>query len=183
MSLKEIILINSANFDFARVKLDKDLFFLGDNGSGKTSFIRAIHFLYSGDIKTVGIPNDKEGFKEYYFKYEDSYIVYLFDEIFILMYKSSNDIVKIFSAQKFDIDKIRDGNELKDAKEIRAYAKNRAYFNTAKRGVSEYSDILYGLDKKYLDFNIASIQNKDTFLKLFHSVFNIDKAIIDSKSI
>jgi hypothetical protein len=183
MSLKEIILINSANFDFARVKLDKDLFFLGDNGSGKTSFIRAIHFLYSGDIKTVGIPNDKEGFKEYYFKHEDSYIIYVFDEFFILMYKASNDIVKIFSAQKFDINKIKDGDKLKDAKEIRAYAKNKAYLGSAKRGVSEYSDILYGLDKKYLDFKIASIQNKDTFLKLFHSVFNIDKAIIDSKSI
>jgi hypothetical protein len=183
MDLKEIILINSAGFDFARVKLDKDLFFLGDNGSGKTSFIRAIHFLYSADVKTVGIPNDKDGFKEYYFRYEDSYIIYVFDAFFILMYKASNDIVKIFSAQKFDMDKIRDGDRLKSNKEIIQYARNMHPKPKLIRGVSEYSDILYGLDKKYLDFKIASIQNKDTFLKLFHSVFNIDKAIIDSKSI
>ena len=83
--LKEIILINSANFDFARVKLDRDLFFLGDNGSGKTSFIRAIHFLYSGDVKSLAIPSDKMGFKEYYFRYENSYIFYIFEEFFIFM--------------------------------------------------------------------------------------------------
>ena len=55
--IKGIILINSANFNFARVSLDKDLFFLGDNGSGKSSFIGAIHFLYSSDTKALGILN------------------------------------------------------------------------------------------------------------------------------
>ena len=148
MTLREIILINSAHFKLARVKLDRDLFFLGDNGSGKTSFIRAIHFLYSGDIRTLGIPNDKEGFKEYYFPYEDSYIIYIFDAFFILMYKTSNDIVKIFSAQTFDIDRILHDGQLHDPKTIRAYAKSKAHLHAMTRGVGEYSDILYGLDKK-----------------------------------
>lgn len=180
--LKEIILINSANFDFARVKLEKDLFFLGDNGSGKTSFIRAIHFLYSGDVKSLAIPSDKMGFKEYYFRYENSYIFYIYEEFFIFMYKTSNEIVKIFSAQKFDINKIKNGLELLDFKEIRAYVKS-AFSTPAIKGVGDYQDIIYGANKKYLDFKIANIKNKDIFLKLFHSVFNIDKAIIDAKSI
>jgi hypothetical protein len=180
--LKEIILINSANFDFARVKLDKDLFFLGDNGSGKTSFIRAIHFLYSGDVKSLAIPSDKMGFKEYYFRYDDSYIFYVFEEFFIFMYKTSNEIIKIFSAQKFDLNKIKDGSTLLDFKEIRSYVKN-VFSTSAIKGIGDYQDIIYGANKRYLDFKIANIKNKDIFLKLFHSVFNIDKAIIDAKSI
>ena len=181
--LKEIILINSANFDFAQVSLTKDLFFLGDNGSGKTSFIRAIHFLYTADVKSLGIPNDKEGFKEYYFKYDNSYIIYIFEEFFIFLYKKSNEIYKYFSKQKFDLKKIVDTQDrLVEFNEIRAYLK-QAPLSCRVGGVGEYSDIIYGKNKKYLDFKIADIGNKELFLKLFNAVFNVDKAIIDAKSI
>ncbi|WP_292661115.1 hypothetical protein [Nitratifractor sp.] len=181
--LKEILLINSARFDFARVRLDKDLFFLGDNGSGKTSFIRAIHFLYSGDVKSLGISNDKESFKEYYFKYENSYIVYVFEHFFIFVYKRGNELHKFFSKQPFDLSQITDeeGN-LKPFEAIRAYLR-AAPLHKRVSGVSDYSDILYGLNRQYLDFKIAEIRNKALFLRLFHAVFNVDKAIIDAKSI
>ena len=181
--LKEIILINSANFDFVRVNLSRDLFFLGDNGSGKTSFIRAIHFLYSGDARSIGIPNDKKSFKDYYFRYDNSYIFYVFEDFFIFVYKRANEIVKYFSYQKFDIKMIK-GNkaQLLTQKEIISYIKS-APLSKRVNGINEYSDIIYGKDKKFLDFKIADINSKDMFLKLFHTVFNVDKAIIDSKSI
>ncbi len=180
--LKEVLLINSANFDFARVNLEKDLFFLGDNGSGKTSFIRAIHYLYSGDVRSVGIPNDKEGFKEYYFAYENSYIIYVFEEFFIFVYKRANELIKYFSKQKFELEKIlNESGELLEFKEIRSYIKSA--FHTRTEGVEDFTSILYAQNKNYLDFSIASIANKDIFLRLYHSVFNIDKAIIDAKSI
>jgi len=181
--LKEIILINSANFDFVRVNLSRDLFFLGDNGSGKTSFIRAIHFLYSGDTRSIGIPNDKESFKDYYFRYDNSYLFYIFENFFIFAYKRANEIVKYFSYQKFNIEMIKDDKaQLLTQKEIVSYIKS-APLSKRVNGVSEYSDIIYGKDKKFLDFKIADINSKDMFLKLFHTVFNVDKAIIDSKSI
>ncbi len=181
--LKEILLINSARFDFARVRLDKDLFFLGDNGSGKTSFIRAIHFLYSGDVKSLGISNDKESFKEYYFKYENSYIIYVFEHFFIFVYKRGNELHKVFSKQPFDLAKITDeAGNLKPFEAIRAYLRS-APLHTRVSGVGDYSDILSGLNRKYLDFKIADIRNKALFLRLFHAVFNVDKAIIDAKSI
>jgi len=181
--LKEIILINSARFDFARVRLEKDLFFLGDNGSGKTSFIRAIHFLYSGDVKSLGISNDKESFKEYYFKYENSYIIYLFEHFFIFVYKRGNELHKFFSKQPFDLAQITDEEgRLRPFEAIRSYLRS-APLHKRVSGVYDYSDILYGLNRKYLDFKIAEIRDKALFLRLFHAVFNVDKAIIDAKSI
>ena len=180
--LQEIILINSARFDFARVRLDRDLFFLGDNGSGKTSFIRAIHYLYSADQRSLGIPPDKLGFKNYYFPYENSYIIYVFKEFFILLYKRQNEIVKIFSKQPFELDRILHNNTLLDTKAIIQYAKS-APIKAVVRGVSDYQEILYGINKRFLDFKIADIKSVDIFLSLYNQLFNIDKAIIDSKSI
>ncbi len=183
MVLEKIILLNSANFNFLEIDLRKDLFFLGDNGSGKTSLIRAIHYLFSGDTQSLGIPTDKEGFKEYYFKNANSYILYTFDDFFIFMYKTGGEIVKLFSKQKFDFSHIVDEeNHLFPLDRIKKYAKTPNLSVTA-RGVSDYRDIVYGHNKKYLDFSFIAIKNSDIFIGLFNEIFNIDKSIIDSKSI
>lgn len=181
--VEKIILINSANFNFLEVDLHKDLFFLGDNGSGKTTVIRAIHYLFSGDVRNLGIPSDKEGFKEYYFKYANSYMIYQFSDFFIFMYKSGNEIIKIFSKQKFDFAHvIKEDGTLYELESIKRYARSVHLKKTVK-SFREYRDIVYGNEKKYLDFKFTFIKNSDTFLALFNEIFNIDKSIIDSKSI
>ncbi|DAB29080.1 MAG TPA: hypothetical protein CFH84_11480 [Sulfurimonas sp. UBA12504] len=181
--IKNIFLINSANFSFLDLNLQKDLFFLGDNGSGKTTIIRAIHYLFSGDVRNLGIPSDKEGFKEYYFGYSDSYIVYVFEEFFIFMYKSGGEIVKVFSKQPFVLERIMDEERrLYDLDVIKRYLKDAPLKKTVK-SLGEYRDIVYGHDKRYLDFMFAPIKNSDIFLGLFNEIFNIDKSIIDAKSI
>ena len=181
--IKKVILINSANFSFLEIDLHKDLFFLGDNGSGKTSAIRAIHYLYSGDVRHLGIPSDKEGFKEYYFKYANSYIIYVFEDFFIFMYKTSGEIVKIFSKQVFKLDKVIDeNNNLYELDQIKKYTRE-AHLRKTVKGVGEYRDIIYGNNKKLLDFKFTSVKNTETFIGLFNEIFNIDKSIIDAASI
>ena len=176
-------MINSANFNFLEVNLEKDLFFLGDNGSGKTTVIRAIHYLFSGDVRSLGIPMDKDGFKEYYFRYPNSYMIYVFQDFFIFMYKVGSEIVKLFSKQKFDIARvINTESKLYELDVIKKYAKEPNMKKTVK-SLGEYRDIIYGNDKRYLDFSFTSIKSSSVFIGLFNEIFNIDKSIIDSKSI
>ena len=181
--IKKIILINSANFNFLDVNLEKDLFFLGDNGSGKTTVIRAIHYLYSGDVRQLGIPSDKEGFKEYYFRYSNSYMIYVFEDFFIFMYKAGGEIVKLFSKQKFELARVVDeSSNLYELDALKRYAKE-PYLKKTVKSLSEYREIIYRNNKHYLDFKFTSIRNSETFIGLFNEIFNIDKSIIDSKSI
>ncbi|MDQ7067462.1 MAG: hypothetical protein Q9M40_05555 [Sulfurimonas sp.] len=181
--IKKLIMINSANFNYLEVDLQKDLFFLGDNGSGKTTAIRAVHYLFSGDVRNLGIPSDKDGFKEYYFKYANSYMIFVFEDFFIFMYKAGGEIVKIFSKQKFDISRvINQESILNELSDIRRYAKEPNLHKTV-RSLNEYREIIYGNNKKFLDFKFTHIKNSETFLGLFNEIFNIDKSIIDAKSI
>ncbi|KIM12747.1 MAG: hypothetical protein KU37_02405 [Sulfuricurvum sp. PC08-66] len=181
--IKNLYLINSANFSFLDVNLQKDLFFLGDNGSGKTTVIRALHYLFSADARHLGIPSDKEGFKEYYFAYQDSYIIYVFDDFFIFLYKSAGEIIKLFSKQSFALERIMDEHRnLYDLERIKAYIKEGSLKKTVK-SLGEYRDIVYGHDKRYADFVFAPVGNSEIFLELFNEIFNIDKSIIDAKSI
>ncbi len=176
-----MILINSANFDLVDIDLSKDVFFLGDNASGKTTTTRAIHYLYNAEGRQLGIPSDKDSFEKYYFPYDNSYVVYVFDDFFIMAFKRSGKIQKWFSKQPFDLDRIIVSGKLVEHDHIRAYLKNVSFYRPQTN--AEYRKIIYGQERRYLDFSIASIKNYEAFLEVYNMVFNVDKAIVDMKSI
>ena len=183
-----MILINSAEFDYAQIDLSKDMFFAGDNGTGKTSSIIALFYLFSGDnnSRKLGISSDKKSFKEYYFPDErNSFIIYVFEDFFIFMYKQNGEIFKRFSKQAFDIQEIVQEIEgeqrLQNFKNIQDYLKNAPLTYLAKS--SEYRAIIYGQNPQYLDFKITSIKNYAVFIELFQQTFNVDKSIVDANSI
>ena len=180
-----MILINSAEFDYATIDLSKDIFFAGDNGTGKSSTIIALFYLFSGDnnSRKLGISSDKKSFKEYYFPDErNSFLIYVFEEFFIFMYKQNGEIFKRFSKQQFHIDNIvQENGELRDFKEIQEYLKNTPLSYLAKS--SEYREIIYGQNRRYLDFKITEIKNYNVFIELFNQTFNVDKSIVDANSI
>ena len=182
--LKKMILINSANFQFADIDLSKEIFFVGDNASGKTTTTRALHFLYNGDGQKLGIPNSKDTFAQHYFPDDDSYIIYVFESFFIFTYKRNNTIKRWFSKQEFNVHKIfRNNNkETVEFKEIENYIKE-ASLKRKPETIEEYTSILYGNSSKYLDFSIAKISNTKIFLDIFNMIFNIDKAIVTARDI
>lgn len=179
--IKRMILINSANFPLLDIDLSKDVFFLGDNASGKTTTTRAIHYLYNVEGRHLGIPGDKDSFEKYYFPYDNSYIVYVFDDFFIMLFKRSGKIQKWFSKQIFDFKRVISDGNLLNHDAIRAYIKESSFYHPQTN--AEYRNIIYGQAKRYLDFSFATIKNYDAFLEVYNMVFNVDKAIVDVKSI
>ena len=177
--IKRMILINSANFQFADIDLSKEIFFVGDNASGKTTTTRAIHFLYNGNGEKLAIPKTKSSFSKHYFPNDDSYIIYIFESFFIFTYKRNDSIKRWFSKQIFDINKIIKNGQLLEFKSIIEYIKE-ATLKVKPDSIEAYTDILYGKNKEYLDFCIAKIDQYKIFLEIFNMIFNVDKAIVTS---
>lgn len=76
-NLNRIIFINSANIPYADdIYLDGNIHFIGTQGVGKSTILRAILFFYNADTQKLGIPVEKQSYTEYYFPYSNSYIVY-----------------------------------------------------------------------------------------------------------
>jgi len=74
--LNKIVFVNSANTPYAEIKLDGNVHFIGTQGVGKSTLLRAILFFYNGDKLKLGIPKEKKGFDEFYLPHSNSYVVY-----------------------------------------------------------------------------------------------------------
>lgn len=74
--LNKVVFINSAHIPLAEVKVDGNVHFIGTQGVGKSTLLRAILFFYNADKQRLGIPKEKSSFDSYYFPYSNSYIVY-----------------------------------------------------------------------------------------------------------
>lgn len=74
--LNKIIFLNSAHIPYAEVRLDGNVHFIGTQGVGKSTLLRALLFFYNADKLRLGIPKEKKSFDSFYFPYPNSYIVY-----------------------------------------------------------------------------------------------------------
>lgn len=74
--LNKVVFVNSANTPYAEVRLDGNVHFIGTQGVGKSTLLRAILFFYNGDKLKLGIPKEKKGFDDFYLPHSNSYIVY-----------------------------------------------------------------------------------------------------------
>lgn len=76
-NLSRIIFINSANIPYSDdIYLDGNIHFIGTQGVGKSTLLRAILFFYNADTQKLGIPVEKQNYTDYYFPYANSYIIY-----------------------------------------------------------------------------------------------------------
>ena len=74
--LNKIIFLNSAHIPYAEIRLDGNVHFIGTQGVGKSTLLRAILFFYNADKLKLGIPKEKKSFDAFYFPYANSYIAY-----------------------------------------------------------------------------------------------------------
>ena len=74
--LNRVVFIQSAHVPYAEINLDGNVHFIGTQGVGKTTLLRAILFFYNADKLKLGIQKEKKAFDAFYFEYPNSYIVY-----------------------------------------------------------------------------------------------------------
>lgn len=74
--LSKIVFLNSAHIPYTEVKLDGNVHFIGTQGVGKSTLLRALLFFYNADKLKLGIPKEKKSFDAFYFPYANSYIIY-----------------------------------------------------------------------------------------------------------
>ena len=74
--LNKVIFLNSAHVPYAEVNLDGNVHFIGTQGVGKSTLLRAVLFFYNADKLRLGIPKEKKNFDSFYLPFANSYIVY-----------------------------------------------------------------------------------------------------------
>lgn len=195
--LNKVIFINSATISYQEVLVDGNVHFIGTQGVGKSTILRAILFFYNADSLKLGIPQGKKPFAEYYFSYTNSFIVYEVASetgaFCILAYKQSGRIAYRFIDSAYNAEHfVFENKALEGWDKIRMKldAVGIDYSSKIERH-EEYRNILYGNSegnskyKKYALLESKLYQNiprtiQNVFLNAKLDADFIKKTIIDS---
>lgn len=151
--LNKIVFINSASVPYSEIELDGNVHLIGTQGVGKSTLLRAILFFYNANKSKLGIPREKKGFDEYYFEYQNSYIIYevVKDNVpfCVLAYKVNGKVAFRFfnSAYKKELFLDDDNRAFESWDKIRnAFGKHIHYTNIIS-SYEDYRKIIYGDNK------------------------------------
>jgi len=150
--LNKIIFINSAHIKYAEINLDGNVHFIGTQGVGKSTVLRAILFFYNADTFGLGIPKQKDSYTDYYFKNSNSYVIYEVarseGKFCVVSYKYQHKVCFRFFDGEFQQDLfVSETGNVPDSWEGIAHQLDLRKIYYTKRKVDEhkeYRDILYG---------------------------------------
>jgi len=182
------VLIKSAKYDYAEVDVDKNNLFIGANGAGKTTLLRAILYFYTANAKGLGISSAKKiSFLDYYFPYEDSYIVYVYKKekkyVLVTLYKNTKiqfrfclldtqpDIKKLFIQ----------GNHPKERHALWNGLREMGGSLSNAMSASEYRQALYVKQGKVRYYSLFEAKEYEGFTKTLANIFINNK--VDSEAI
>src|SRR5690554_6025661 len=151
--LNKIVFINSASVQYAEMELNGNVHLTGTQGVGKSTLLRAILFFYNADKTKLGIPREKQSFDEYYFPYQNSYILYevMKEEVpyCVLAYKVNGKTAFRFidSAYKRELFIDPDNRAFQSWDYIRKALGKDIYYTPIISGYNEFRQIIYGDNK------------------------------------
>jgi hypothetical protein len=151
--LNKIVFINSASVKYAEIGLDGNVHLIGTQGVGKSTLLRAILFFYNANKSKLGISREKKRFDEYYFEYQNSYIIYeiVKDNIpfCVLAYKVNGKAAfRFFNSEyqkKFFIDE--NSRAFENWEKTRDALGKAIYYTKIISNYEEYRKIIYGDNK------------------------------------
>lgn len=179
-ALRKIIFVNSANIRYAEVKLDGNVHFIGTQGVGKSTLLRAILFFYNADKLHLGIPKEMKSFDEFYLPHANSYMVYEVEHehgpFSILVFRSSGRACYRFIDAAYQKEWLVDehGEVTAEWKVIRDRL-NGAYSSKIIDRYEQYRDILYGnrqaVGKEFVRFQLLETNRYQNIPRSIQNVF------------
>ncbi|HTO16766.1 MAG TPA: ATP-binding protein [Edaphocola sp.] len=178
--LNKIIFINSASVKYAEIELDGNVHLIGTQGVGKSTLLRAILFFYNSNKTKLGIPREKKGFDEYYFEFQNSYIIYeIVKDGFpfcVLAYKSNGKVAFRFinSAYKRELFIDENNRALESWDKIRNALGRAIHYSPLITSYEEFRKIIYG-DNKGLkpDFRQYALIESKQFQNIPRTIQNV----------
>jgi hypothetical protein len=180
--LNKVSFINSAAVKYAELDLNGNVHFIGTQGVGKSTLLRAILFFYNANALKLGVPSGptNKNFAEWYFPYRNSYIIYeVLREIgaySILAFKAQNRVCFYFIDAPYDRDMFidRDGRALDSWEKIRAGLDTRKVFYSRRiKSYEEYRDILYGNNQGKKEFQRYALLESRQYLNIPRTIQNV----------
>ncbi|MEA3505091.1 MAG: ATP-binding protein, partial [Bacteroidota bacterium] len=173
--LQRIILINSGNISYREIHLDGNIHFIGTQGTGKSTLLRAILFLYNADSRKLDLSKEQKSFADYYFPHADSYIFFEVRKeqrtFCVWLYRKQNRLCFRFIDGSFSKEMVINKNHARIETDVIAEAGNLEY--KVERPIynfSEYRDILYSANKSMHKYSL--LKNK-TYQNIPRTISNI----------
>ncbi|MEA2099125.1 MAG: ATP-binding protein [Campylobacterota bacterium] len=185
--LQTITLINSAEYRYTNIHVDGNVLFTGKNGTGKTTIMRSLLFFFIAKEKKkeYGIINDKD-FREYYFPYEESYLIYSYktelSKNFVVVFKENNLLrFKFFAVDDYtDIDLrtifIEDGQTLGYFEAFSKFREHSIQESDIIKRNSHFIDILCAQNNTTKKTNLSIFtlfKTKKDYLQIGKTIQNI----------
>lgn len=149
--LSKVIFVNSANIPHGQVIVDGNVHLIGNQGVGKSTVLRAMLFFYNANTQQLDISPNKKRFKEYYFPFLNSHLVYEVQTensaYCVWVLKSRNNIAYRFIDKPYHRDFFFDDTNIgRTNKEVEQTldALGVSYSSRKIERFSEFKDILYG---------------------------------------
>ena len=179
-ALRKIIFVNSAHIRYAEVRLDGNVHFIGTQGVGKSTLLRAILFFYNADKLHLGIPKEMKTYDEFYLPHANSYIV---DEVehehgpfCVLTFRSSGRACFRFVDAAYRKEWLVDdnGEVTAESKVIRERLGGASMSKIIDR-YEQYRDILYGnrqaVGKEFARFQLMESNRYQNIPRSIQNVF------------
>ena len=178
--LSKIVFINSGAVRFAEINLDGNVHFIGTQGVGKSTILRAILFFYNADTQKLGISKEKKLFSEYYFPFANSYIVYEVTKetgsFCVLLLKSLGRISYRFIDGAFNVRNFvaEDGRVAETWDKIRAaFDQQGTDYSRKIDTYEEYRDIIYGNNEGKRDLRKYALLESRQYQSMARTIQNV----------
>src|SRR5574344_272636 len=168
-ALRKIVFINSANIRYAEIKLDGNVHFIGTQGVGKSTLLRAILFFYNADKLHLGIPKEMKSFDDFYLPKPNSYIVYEVEHehrpFTVLVFRSSGRACYRFIDATFERKWLVDefGDVTSEYRVINSRLDKNIYMSKLIDRYEMFREIIYGnykvAGKEFGNFQLMEAKN------------------------